>query len=566
MRNMVLSGRGSRRGLRRVVAALALALTLLGLGAPAASAHPLGNFTVNFSSGIRVEPGAVAVLVVMDAAEIPTVQAFPNAATGVDPAVAASYRTRRCTDISNTADLRLNGTKLPLSVTSSQITFPVGAAGLHTTRLSCNLRTSAKLKPVGSAVTYQLPFETERLGWREITAVGDGVQLKNSTVPTSSPSKVLTAYPKDLLSSPLHITDATMQIATGTGVVAGTNTPGAPSDRLSRGVDKLTAAYTSLIASHQLTLSFGMLAVMLATVLGAMHAFAPGHGKALMAATLVGREGSLRQAVTIGLSVTITHSLGVLLLGLALTFTSLVAPERVYPWLGLISGVLLVTIGATLLRGAFGHRHAAANTATPEHEHTHTAHAHGSHDHAHSHPDSSHDHATSGHDHAHSSSGHDHAHSSTGHDHAPSGHDHAHSHAPGVPHSHAPTRHSHGLFSHTHEPAQLSTRSLLAVGFTGGLVPSPSALLVLLGGIALGRAWFGMVLVIAYGLGMATSLVAVGLALVKCRNWLDRHSARLTLAGHTKTVAFTTRWLPAATSALVILIGLGVVARAALTI
>ncbi len=511
--------RGLPRRLRLVVAALALALTMLALAAPAASAHPLGNFTVNFSSGIRVEPAAVAALVVMDAAEIPTVQAFPNAATGVDEAAATSYRTKRCADIANSADLRLNSARVPLSVSSSQITFPVGAAGLHTTRLSCSLRTSAGLKPVGAAVVYQLPFETERLGWREITAVGDGVRLRNSTVPTSSPSQVLTAYPKDLLSSPLHVTDASMQIASGTGVVAGANTPGAPSDTLSRGVDKLTAAYTNLIASHQLTLSFGLLAVMLAIVLGAMHAFAPGHGKALMAATLVGREGTLRQAVTIGVSVTVTHSLGVLLLGMALTFTSLVAPERVYPWLGLISGMLLVAIGTTLLRGAMGRRHVVAATGS-EQVLAHTGHAHGV-------------------------------------------SDHAHSHAHGIQHPHAPAPHSHGLFSHTHQPAQLGTRSLLAVGFTGGLVPSPSALLVLLGGIALGRAWFGMVLVVAYGIGMAASLVAVGLALVKCKDWLERHTARLTLAGHTKTVAFTTQWLPAATSALVILIGLGVAARAA---
>lgn len=238
-----------------------------------------------------------------------------------------------------------------------------------------------------------------------------------------------------------------------------------------------------------------------------MHAFAPGHGKALMAATLVGREGSLRQAVTIGLSVTVTHSLGVLLLGLALTFTSLVAPERVYPWLGLVSGVLLVTIGTTLLRSAMGHHHPAITEAPLELVSSQQGQS--------------------------------------------------------VQHPHAPAPHSHGFFSHTHEPAQLGTRSLLAVGFTGGLVPSPSALLVLLGGIALGRAWFGMVLVIAYGLGMVASLVAVGLALVKCKDWLDRHSARLTRTGHAKTVTLATRWLPAATSALVILIGLGVAARAA---
>lgn len=508
---------------RRLLAAVATALIMLAMGAPSASAHPLGNFTVNFHSGIRVEPTAVAVLVVMDAAEIPTVQSFPNAAAGVDPTAADTYRTSRCAEIARLADLRLDGVPQPLSVTTSELRFPAGAAGLPTSWLACGLRTSAKLHPAGTTLTYRLAFEPDRPGWREITAVGDGVRLSDATVPIASPSQVLTAYPQDLLASPLNVGDATMKIRSGSGVVAGGETPGAPSDTLTRGVDKLTAAYTDLISSHELTVPFGLLAVLLATVLGAMHAFAPGHGKALMAATLVGREGSLRQAVTIGLSVTVTHSLGVLLLGLALTLTSLAAPERVYPWLGLVSGVLLVAIGTTLLRAAMRSQPPIVDATDRN-----------------------------------SVDGGDFEHVGIG--------THAHHHAHGVHHSHAPAPHSHGLFSHTHEPAQLGTRSLLAVGFTGGLVPSPSALLVLLGGIALGRAWFGMVLVVAYGVGMAAALVAVGLALVKCRTWLERQSARLTRNGHGRAATFASRWLPAATSAVVILIGLGVAARAASSI
>lgn len=183
----------------------------------------------------------------MDAAEIPTVQTFPTAATGVDDTTATTttYRTTRCADIAHAADLRLNDTRTPLLVASSQIAFPPGAAGLPTTRLSCNLRTTHHVDPVNTAVSYRLSFQQDRLGWREITATGDGVQLVGSTVPTTSPSKVLTAYPKDLLSSPLAIHDATMNIRPGTGVVAGAAPPGTPTDKLSRGVDKLTASYTT---------------------------------------------------------------------------------------------------------------------------------------------------------------------------------------------------------------------------------------------------------------------------------------------------------------------------------
>ncbi len=505
--------------IRRVLGVLAATLIMLAVAAPAADAHPLGNFSMNFSSGIRVEPAAVAVIVVMDAAEIPTAQTFPGAAGGVDDAAATPFRTSRCAEVASSAEVRLDGTQQTLTVTSSEVTFPSGAAGLATTRLTCQLRTSAGPKTVGATLDYRLPLEADRLGWREITAVGDGVRLSDSTVPTTSPSQVLTAYPKDLLTSPLGVDEATMQIRSGSGLVSGPTPPGAPADTLSRGVDQLTTAYTSLIASRELTLGFGLLAVVLAIALGAMHAFAPGHGKTLMAATLIGREGTLRQAVTIGLSVTVTHSVGVLLLGLALTFTSLAAPERVYPWLGLVSGVLLVSIGVTLLRAAMRRPPVIAAAA---HEHAHRGN---------------------------------------------SDHDHGHAHGDAVAHSPAPAPHSHGFFAHTHQPTQLGTRSLLAVGFTGGLVPSPSALLVLLGGIALGRAWFGVVLVVAYGIGMAAALVAVGLALVRGRNWLDRHADRFTPKGRGTAVArFMRRWLPAATSSLVIMIGLGVAARAASSI
>jgi nickel/cobalt exporter len=508
----------------RVLAVLAATLIMLAVAAPAAHAHPLGNFSINFSSGIRVEPAAVAVVVVMDAAEIPTARTFPRGTSKVDNAEATSYRTSRCAEVANAAEVRLDGAQQPLTVVTSEVTFPPGAAGLATTRLSCQLRTSARLKPAGATLTYRLPYEADRLGWREITAVGDGVLLADSTVPTTSPSRVLTAYPKDLLASPLTVDEATMQVRNGSGTVSGPDAPpGAPADSLSRGIDRLTTAYTNLIASRELTLAFGLLAVVLAMGLGALHAFAPGHGKTLMAATLVGREGTLRQAVTIGLSVTVTHSVGVLLLGLALTFTSLAAPERVYPWLGLISGVLLVAIGITLLRAAM--RRPPVLLA-------------GAHEHAHS-----------------------------GHSHRTPGHGDAGDHSDDVDHPHEAVPHSHGFFSHTHQPAQLGTKSLLAVGFTGGLVPSPSALLVLLGGIALGRAWFGVVLVVAYGIGMATALIAVGLALVRGRDWLERHADRFAPKGRgTATARFMRRWLPAATSSLVIMIGLGVAARAASSI
>jgi nickel/cobalt transporter (NicO) family protein len=230
-----------------------------------------------------------------------------------------------------------------------------------------------------------------------------------------------------------------------------------------------------------------VVAVLLAVALGAAHALAPGHGKTVMAAYLVGLRGTLGQAVTIGATVTVTHTAGVLILGLVLSTTRAVASERVYPWLGLGSGLLLAAVGVGLLA-----------RARP-------------------------------------------------------GHGHAHPHGPGhgQPHDHG----------HGHPPAgpPLGRRGLVALGLAGGLVPSPSAVVVLLGGIALGRAWFGVALVLAYGLGMAATLTGVGLLLARLRTRLDR---RLHLPAGSLLTRLG-RLLPAATASVIVLVGLALAIQGA---
>ena len=246
------------------------------------------------------------------------------------------------------------------------------------------------------------------------------------------------------------------------------------------GVDRATAAFTSLVGERSRSAWFAVVAILLAVVLGGAHALAPGHGKTVMAAYLVGLRGTLRQAMTIGATVTITHTAGVLLLGLVLSTTRAVASERVYPWLGLASGLLLAAVGVGLLARAARSR------------------------------------------------GHDHPH----------GHGHPHPHDPGPP---------------------LGRRGLVALGLAGGLVPSPSAVVVLLGGIALGRAWLGVALVLAYGLGMAATLTGVGLLLARLRTRMDR---RLRLPAGTLPARLG-RLLPAATASVIVLVGLGIAAQGA---
>jgi ABC-type nickel/cobalt efflux system permease component RcnA len=456
----------------------ALTIILLVAGAAGAAAHPLGNFTVNTSSGLRVGPERLVVDYVVDMAEIPTFQARQAIDTDHDDRVtgaeAGRWRDRECPRLAAGLKATVGGRGAPLGVTGSALSFPKGVGGLPTLRLACAL--SAPLPAAGRALAYADANYQGRVGWREITAVGDRVTLDITDVPATSPSARLTAYPQDQLSSPLTQRTATLRYHPG-GPPAPTG-DGATDGAARGGVDRATAAFAALVGERSGSAGFAVLALLVAVGLGAAHALAPGHGKTVMAAYLVGLRGSLRQAATIGATVTLTHTAGVLLLGLVLSTTGAVASERVYPWLGLGSGLLLTGVGVGLLL-----------RARPGHRHHHRDHGHG-----HDHP------------------------------------------------------HDHGV-----EGRPLGRRGLVALGLAGGLVPSPSAVVVLLAGIALGRAWFGVALVLAYGIGMAATLTGVGLLLAQLRTRMDRRLG----APSGSLVARLGRLLPAVTASVIVLVGLG---------
>ena len=526
---------------RRGAVLAALAAILLVAGATGAAAHPLGNFTVNTSSGLRVGPDRLDVDYVVDMAEIPTFQTRQAIDTDHDgtvgPAEAASWRDRECPRLAGGLRATVDGRALALSVAGSALTFPKGVGGLETLRLECAL--DGRLPAAGEAgrsLTYADGNHQGRVGWREITAVGDRATLESTDVPATSTSARLTAYPEDQLSSPLDQRTASLRFHPGgppaaaaaqpattaqpatsrpttaarpaeqnpasrceaprRGSLTGPDTgcsrlstppsggTGAPAPPARGGVDRATAVFTALVGERSLSPGFAVVALLLAVGLGAAHALAPGHGKTVMAAYLVGLRGTLRQAAVIGATVTITHTAGVLLLGLVLTTSRAVASERLYPWLGLASGLLLAGVGIGLLvRARAGH---------------------------HPHP-----------------------------------HDHPH------PHGH----------HHDHGPAgrPLGRRGLVALGLAGGLVPSPSAVVVLLGGIALGQAWFGVALVVAYGLGMAATLTGVGLLLAHLRTRMD---GRLQLPAGS-LAARAGRLLPAATASVIVVVGLALAVNGA---
>src|SRR5690606_29392153 len=204
-----------------------------------------------------------------------------------------------------------------------------------------------------------------------------------SDVPTASLSRELTRYPEKLLSSPADTRTATLRIRPGGPALAEEKADAPASAVLPRGADRWTRALDELVARRDLTVGFAALALLIAVVLGAMHALAPGHGKTLMAATAAARGGRarLRDVLPMAASVTVTHTLGVVALGLLVAGGSAAAPS-VVAWLGVASGVLVTVAGATLLRRALRHRDG-------RHPHAH-GHSHGHH-HSHEHsPDHEH--------------------------------------------------------------------------------------------------------------------------------------------------------------------------------
>ncbi|MDQ3128634.1 MAG: hypothetical protein M3Q66_09310, partial [Chloroflexota bacterium] len=245
-----------------------------------------------------------------------------------------------------------------------------------------------------------------------------------------------------------------------------------------------------------------------AVVIGAGHALTPGHGKTLMAAYLVGSRGTAIHAVGLGLSVAVSHTLGILVLALLILGAgSVLPPDVVYRVTPVIAAVSIVAIGAWMLIGEVRRRRGRVVGGDG------AADALDGHDHGHADPEG----PAAPHDHAHPHAGtHDPVHEHP--------HDHEHPHEPDQ-HEAAPGEHSHGGVRHSHLPAAgatLSWRGLFVLGLAGGLIPSTSALLILLGSIAAGRPAFGLVLVVAFGLGMAAVMTGVGLTMILARGRLDR--------------------------------------------
>jgi nickel/cobalt exporter len=472
--------------MRRLLLLIAAVAGLSAMVPATASAHPLGNFTVNRYSLIDVGRGSVSVRFVVDMAEIPTFQALGGAGTRDGRAIL--YAQREAPRWVRGLDLRVDGRRVSLSLVPDSVRASLrpGQAGLSIMR--AELTATAAVAGSGShAVSYREAAFGDKVGWREIVVHhSDGVVLTGSTAATRDVSDMLRHYPAGLLQSPLDESSASLAYRYGSGasvVVA----PRLPSGGVDVGTSE--SGFTSLVGHRNLTPGFIALALLLAMAWGALHALSPGHGKSIVAAYLIGSRGTARHAAFLGATVTVTHTAGVVALGLVTLFLSqYIVPETLYPWLGLVSGLIVVVMGASILarrvsRGRGHHHHG--------HEHHH----------------------------------HHHHHHEPGHSHMPPGAD----------------------------GSRITTRSMLALGVSGGILPCPSALVVMLGAIALHRAAFGLALVVAFSLGLALTLTTIGVLVVYAGRLMQRVPDR---GGR------VVRWIPAFSAAVITTLGIGLTIRA----
>jgi ABC-type nickel/cobalt efflux system permease component RcnA len=530
----------------------------LALALPAiAAAHPLGNFTINHYAGLRIAANRVDVDLVIDMAEIPTFQETTRIDTSGDgklsDAEIEAERVAVCPRLAKSVSLTVGGVAQTLTTVEAGLSFPVGAAGAPTMRIVCEYRADLAM-PIGATtdISFSDTNWSDRIGWREVVVQGDGTTL-TSDLPTATVSDRLRTYPTTLLSSAPAVRTAAFGARAGGAALAPWTAPDAgpltggpaPASASTSAADPAAGAVpggvagdvAGLLGARDLTPLVVFLSFLTAILLGAGHALTPGHGKTIMAAYLVGTRGRARHAVGLGLATAVSHTIGVLVLALLIVAAGSALPaDRVYPVLTALSGVIVIAIGAWLLAGQAMRWLRPSMRPAPQ---LAVAMAGDAHDHPHDH-----------HDHAEEFGGRyaAHVHDDSAAD------DHVHTAvAVAVPASNDGL-HRHGWRVHSHvpggkEPPTLTWRSLFALGLSGGLVPSTNALLILVTTVAAGRAGYGLVLVVAFGIGMATVLVGVGLALVYASGFANRASPSPTF---TRLLAF------APTVAAIAVLGLGI--------
>jgi nickel/cobalt exporter len=487
-------------------------LTLL-VAAPSCFAHPMGNFSVNHYSKISLDRDDIKVTYIIDLAEIPTYQELQQGnvtADVADPRV-KRFVASRGQEFARGLTLMLDGKRLPLKLLSSQVIFPPGAGGLPTMKMGFVYQASYPPGRTSGKLNYEDDNYPGHAGWKEIVTVANPASmLMSSSAPKTDRSAELTNYPTDLLNSPPQDLSAAVRFyfpalpaptvhakrvaAIVRAAVAGpAPVSAAPPLRLQANQQATPRdAFTELITARSLSLWFLITAAFIAFGLGALHALEPGHGKTIVAAYLVGSRGTARHALLLGIIVTASHTAGVFALG-AIT---LYASRYIVP--EQLYPWLGVFSGLTIA-GLGGYMFLRRW----------------------------------------------------------SGLDIDHSHTSGQLHGHwFSNRKDTTVAEPTVAGKPISLYQLFALGITGGIIPCPAALVVLLSAFALHRIGLGFFLIIAFSLGLAAVLISFGMLMVYGRRFM----ARLQVNG-----PLTTRWLPVASAAFMTVLGAGIAVRAFLT-
>jgi len=517
----------------RYLSLILIALTVV--LCPAISfAHPMGNFSISHYSGITIEGDSVDVLYLIDMAEIPTFQEMQEAGLSghLDDPKLQSYLTAKSGAFASGLNVTVDGKNVSLQPVSQNVIFTPGAGGLPTMKFGFVYRGKVACKSDGCQLTFQDANFPGRAGWKEVAAkAGRGIVLASSAVPDHDRSRQLTNYPTDLVNSPPQTLEASITFApavpastsstsaavarvplalqspkkAGNAAVAGAQSkvpdiaaPSAPQPRIDITPNRQQTprnAFTQLIASQKMGFGITLLAAFIAAGLGALHALEPGHGKTIVAAYLVGSKGNAWHAFLLGLIVTLTHTAGVYLLGAVTLYAQkYILPETLYPFLAVLSGILIAGMGFYL----FLQRYAGGE----------------------------------------------------------------------VGHSHGADGHSHGsLFTLPSERAtpgvvadsaasgsrgSMPARQLLLLGITGGIVPCPAALVVLLSALALHRVLFGLFLILSFSVGLAVVLIAMGMVAV----YAGRLMSRVATDG-----PIIQRWLPLASALMITVVGTVITVR-----
>ncbi len=251
----------------------------------------------------------------------------------------------------------------------------------------------------------------------------------------------------------------------------------------------ILAILEGFLRTPQISPLLFLAALLIALILGALHALSPGHGKTIVAAYLVGSQGKAYHAVVLGIIVTLTHTGSVFLLGLAtLSLSQYIMPTQLFPMLELVSGLLIVILGLALLvprlkvwlaeRRRLREPAVAKKVEKSEKSTRLTIQQ----------------------------------------EIKESGAEHSHN-----PEDFGAIPLPTGVAALRENPLEgISWRSLIALGISGGLVPCPDAIAILLIAITINRIAFGLSLIILFSLGLAVVLIAIGIIMVQSKQIFAR--------------------------------------------